>query len=41
MPEARSTLDAAARFVRRVTPAPACGDEKPQPPQSSETSIAS
>ncbi|WP_321923290.1 alpha/beta hydrolase [Paraburkholderia guartelaensis] len=41
MPEARSTLDVAARFVRRVTPAPARGDEKPQPPQSSETSIAS
>ncbi|WP_321934314.1 MULTISPECIES: alpha/beta hydrolase [unclassified Paraburkholderia] len=41
MPEARRTLDVAASFVRRVTGAPARGDEKPQPPQSSETSIAS
>ncbi|WP_395070469.1 alpha/beta hydrolase [Paraburkholderia silvatlantica] len=41
MPEARRTLDVAASFVRRVTPAPARGDEKPQPPQAGETSIAS
>ncbi|QGZ53726.1 alpha/beta hydrolase [Paraburkholderia acidiphila] len=41
MPEARRTLDVAASFVRRVTGAQVRGDEKPQPPQSSATSIAS
>lgn len=41
MPEARYTLDAAARFARRVTSAGACGGEQPRPPQSSVTSIAS
>jgi acetyl esterase/lipase len=41
MPEARSTLDVAARFVRRVTTANARGGENAPPPQSSETSIAS
>jgi epsilon-lactone hydrolase len=41
MPEARRTLDTAAQFVRRVTVADARGGEKPHPPQSSETSIAS
>ena len=41
MPEARSTLDVAAAFVRRVTAAAGRGGERPEPPQSSATSIAS
>ncbi|SDB84720.1 alpha/beta hydrolase [Paraburkholderia lycopersici] len=41
MPEARRTLDAAARFVRRVTAADAPSGARSGPSQSSETSIAS
>ncbi|PVX97897.1 alpha/beta hydrolase [Paraburkholderia unamae] len=41
MPEARSTLDVAAQFARRVAAADAHDSENPRPPQSSATSIAS